>query len=51
MTDQLLDVRSPLPAELRASLAAVSDDGGSWSSGPDLTGDALDDVGFYRIDD
>jgi 23S rRNA pseudouridine1911/1915/1917 synthase len=41
ITGAALDLRSPLPPDLRRSLATVSHD--------DAAEDALDDVGFYRV--
>ncbi|HEY9514755.1 MAG TPA: RluA family pseudouridine synthase [Gemmatimonadaceae bacterium] len=45
VTGELMDVRSPLPADLRVSLAAASDIDDSSSHS-----DPLDDLGFYNLD-
>jgi 23S rRNA pseudouridine1911/1915/1917 synthase len=45
---QLLDFRSPLPSDLRTSVAAVAAEG--WNAAAISEGDVLDDVGFYRLD-
>jgi 23S rRNA pseudouridine1911/1915/1917 synthase len=45
VTGELMDVRSPLPADLRVSLAAVADIDDSPSHP-----DPLDDLGFYNLD-
>jgi 23S rRNA pseudouridine1911/1915/1917 synthase len=54
-TGALLDLRSPLPSDLRAVLNAVAGVGeaadGGAAEGVDSTGDVLEHVGFYRLDD
>jgi len=45
ITNAVMDLRAPLPADLLRSLAAVSGDEQAT-----LAGDALTDVGFYRLD-
>jgi len=51
-----IELRSPLPPDLRAALAEASAGWrspriGDTSDGLNSAGDLLDDVGFYRIDD
>lgn len=50
ISGELMDLRSPLPSDLQASLATVAgssqtEDSARW------TGDTLEHLGFYRLDD
>jgi 23S rRNA pseudouridine1911/1915/1917 synthase len=52
VSGEMMDLRSPLPSDLQASLTAVAGgELGTATGSVDAKGDSLDDLGFYRLDD